>query len=228
MANSFRNPRLQVRAGTSIETLHKIVVNDDARPFELDSDTFTGRAVVRVRDYTGVNKAAASSSKYFDRYPDKFSIEVQGRFLVNASADDIIFGNSFDAPLRLPKGSSIAMSFAKWFDPALELDLYADKPKAFSPLIVTMNTLNVQKSPGKLPPWPSPTGERINEDASILDVTEGERRKVLCVKSKRENTKITPDMVFSMDFYNVYLDFDKASGWKFLRSRLENRRYLTF
>jgi hypothetical protein len=209
--SSFRNPRLQVRAGTSLESLQKVVVNADENPFDLKSDSFDGRAVVRVRDYTGVNEAASTSSKYFDRYPDKFSIQVQGRFLVDANADDIIFGNAFEAPLRLPPGSSIALNFAKWFDPAIELDLFADKPKAFSPLVVTMNALRIDKAPDTMPPWPSSTGERIDEDASAIDVDSRERRKVLCVKARRESIKITPDMVFSMDFYNGYLDFDKAS-----------------
>ncbi|KAI9287010.1 hypothetical protein BC943DRAFT_379069 [Umbelopsis sp. AD052] len=211
MVNSFRNARLQVRAGTSVETLQKIVVNDDANPFELNSDSFKGRGVVRVREYTGVNKAAAPSSKYFDEHADKFSIQIQGRFLTSATADDIVFGNAFDAPLRLPAGSSIAMNFAKWFDPAIELDLYADKPKAFSPLVVTMNSLDVQVKPDTLPPWPSASGQRIEEDASIFDIGAGQRRKVLCDQAKRKNFEITPDMVFSMDFYNGYLDFDKCA-----------------
>ncbi|KAH8556377.1 hypothetical protein BGW37DRAFT_448052 [Umbelopsis sp. PMI_123] len=211
MTTSFRNARLQVRAGTSIETLQKIVINDDANPFELNSDAFNGRGVVRVRDYTGVNKAAAQSSQYFDAYSDMFSIQVQGRFLIPATADDIVFGNAFDTPLRLPPGSSIALRFAKWFDPAIELDLYADKPKAFSPLVVTMNTLKVQVSPNTLPPWPSSSGERIDEDPSIFNIEAGQRRKVLCDSGKRKNFKIKPDMVFTMDFYNGYLNFDKCA-----------------
>jgi hypothetical protein len=210
MTTPFQNHRLQVRVGTSLDNLQKIVVNDDANPFELNSKAFKGRAVVRVRNFTGVNKSAASSSPYFDKYPDKFSIQLQGRFLVNTSADQIIFGNFFDAPLRLPPGTSIAAKFAKWFDPAIELDLYADKPTAYSPLVVTMNTIDVQKCTDELPPWPSPDGERIPEDALLLQVTTGDRRKLLSTQSKREEIKISPDMVFSMDFYNPYLDFDKV------------------
>lgn len=211
MTTPFQNHRLQVRVGTSIDNLKKIVVNDDANPFELNSDTFKGRGVVRVRNFTGVNKAAASSSPYFENYPDKFSIQMQGRFLVDTNADQIIFGNFFDAPLRLPTGTSIATKFAKWFDPAIELDLYADKPTAYSPLVVTMNSIDVKKVSDDLPSWPSPNGERIQEDAQLLKVTNGDRRKLLSTKTERNEIKISSDMVFSMDFYNPYLDFDKCA-----------------
>lgn len=36
-----------------------------------------------------------------------------GRFLKEYSADDILFGNTFDRPLSLPWGSGAALSFMK-------------------------------------------------------------------------------------------------------------------
>lgn len=36
-----------------------------------------------------------------------------GRFLQEYSADDILFGNTFDRPLKLPWGSSAALRFMK-------------------------------------------------------------------------------------------------------------------
>jgi hypothetical protein len=38
---------------------------------------------------------------------------VIGRFLKPYSADDILFGNTFDKPLKLPWGSSAALKFMK-------------------------------------------------------------------------------------------------------------------
>ena len=35
----------------------------------------------------------------------------QGRFLVPTSADDILFGNTFDRPLKLPWGTSAILKF---------------------------------------------------------------------------------------------------------------------
>ena len=35
----------------------------------------------------------------------------QGRFLVPTSADDILFGNTFDMPLKLPWGTNTLLKF---------------------------------------------------------------------------------------------------------------------
>ena len=37
-----------------------------------------------------------------------------GRFLRPTSADDVIFGNTFDRPLKLPWGSSAAFKFMQY------------------------------------------------------------------------------------------------------------------
>lgn len=41
-----------------------------------------------------------------------------GRFLQTYSADDILFGNTFDRPLRLPWGSGAALKFMKYVCPS--------------------------------------------------------------------------------------------------------------
>jgi hypothetical protein len=38
----------------------------------------------------------------------------QGRFLVPTSADDILFGNTFDRPLKLPWGTSAILKFMQY------------------------------------------------------------------------------------------------------------------
>jgi hypothetical protein len=37
-----------------------------------------------------------------------------GRFLHPISADDVLFGNTFDRPLKLPWGSSAALKFMQY------------------------------------------------------------------------------------------------------------------
>ncbi|KAF8943722.1 hypothetical protein BGZ52_011274, partial [Haplosporangium bisporale] len=77
--------------------------------------------------------------------------------------------------------------FVKFFDPGVEGDIEGEKPWVFSPLIVTMNTINVSQlvtegvdigaSPANrvLPPWPSTGGEHIVENTTLLfrDTKEG-------------------------------------------------------
>lgn len=81
-------------------------------------------------------------SEYFarsDRQGITWSIQVQGRFLNTYSADNILFGNTFDRPLKLPWGSSAALKFMHFIDPTLEHDLMSStKPWALAPLISTM------------------------------------------------------------------------------------------
>lgn len=92
--------------------------------------------------------------------------------------------------MRLPPFSSIALKFIQFIDPGLKADIYCDRPWAFSPLIATMNTVNVsgwhldkatqkkveehgqeedkERLENELPPWPSPQGEHIVEDTTLI------------------------------------------------------------
>ncbi|KAL0089218.1 hypothetical protein J3Q64DRAFT_1391068 [Phycomyces blakesleeanus] len=197
---------LRVTVGPSVDTLRQIHINQDSNPIRLQTELFDGYIVVRLKDYP-------DPSAYFDTHEDKFCIQVVGRFLQDCTADDILFGNEFEAPLTLPFGSSIAFKFATWFDPGLQLDLYSDHPQAFSPLIVTMNRLAVHKKP--LPVWPYSQGQGVEEDTSELglniDNTSEARKAYFIDPAHRKAIKVDKDQVWSMDFCNPYLDFKKCT-----------------
>jgi len=130
-------PRLRVLAGTSLDSLVPITdaVNTN-KPVPLCSHLFDGQVVANIKGFNGI------SSEYFDREDRRgitWSIQVQGRFLKPFSADDIMFGNTFDRPLHLPWGSNVALKFMNYIDPTLEHDLTSNsKPWALSPLVATM------------------------------------------------------------------------------------------
>lgn len=135
-------PRLRVLAGTTPSSLVPIsdIVNTD-KPHTISSDFFAGQVVVNVKGFTDP-RGRVLDSEYFHR-PDRkditWSIQVQGRFLHHHTADDILFGNTFDRPLKLPWGSGAALKFMNYVDPTLEHDLTSHtKPWALSPLISTM------------------------------------------------------------------------------------------
>ncbi|KAF8966559.1 hypothetical protein BDZ97DRAFT_1917380 [Flammula alnicola] len=135
-------PRLRVLAGTSPETMVPItsLVNTSSS-YTLSSPLFEGKVNVQIKGMTD-EKGRVRDSKYFNR-EDKvgitWSIQVQGRFLVPQSADDILFGNTFDRPLKLPWGTSAVLKFMHYIDPTLEHDLASSsKPWALSPMISTM------------------------------------------------------------------------------------------
>ncbi|KAF8985559.1 hypothetical protein BGZ46_003565 [Entomortierella lignicola] len=197
--------RLRVSAGPSADPkdLKVITVNDDANPMLIESDEFIGQIVVRLRNLDkAFGYAEGQKADGLKTMPDSpwftapggdnnlSSVQISGRFKREWKGSDIVFGNQFEKPLRLPPFSSIALKFIQFIDPGLEADIYGDRPWAFSPLIATMNTVNVsgwhidkatQKKvdehgqekdkevlENELPPWPSPNGEHIVEDTRLL------------------------------------------------------------
>jgi len=129
-------PQLRVLAGPDSNHLVPIthLVNTN-RPHNIDSELFSGRIIANIKGLNG-------DSEYFDRDDRQgltWSIQVQGRFLQPHSADDILFGNTFEKPLHLPWGSGAALKFMSYLDPALSHDLGSQtKPWALSPLVATM------------------------------------------------------------------------------------------
>ncbi|ORX89135.1 DUF1769-domain-containing protein [Basidiobolus meristosporus CBS 931.73] len=209
---------LRVRAGTNteVQNLPVIKVNDENNPVILDSPYFTGRLIVRIRDYEGVTPDGSKplkNSPYFEGNKDQYSIQVQGRFKQEWNADDVVFGNSFDNKLNLPYGAGVALKIAKWIDPGLEADIYSEQPWAFSPLLVTMNVVNVkpahqdiQLSEGLI--------QRIQEDTSSLlekQLTSAERRDYLSKAENRKAVKLRTDMLYQFDFFNPYINFNSHS-----------------
>ncbi|KAF9169609.1 hypothetical protein BGX21_010208 [Mortierella sp. AD011] len=197
--------RLRVSAGPSADPkdLKPVTVNDDANPMLIESDEFIGQIVVRLRNldkaYGYVQGLEEDGIKYMPDSPwftkpggnnNLSSVQISGRFKREWKGDQIVFGNQFEKPLRLPPFSSIALKFIQFIDPGLKANIYADRPWAFSPLIATMNTVNVsgwhideatqrrvdqdgqdkdrEHLENELPPWPSPDGEHIVEDTTIL------------------------------------------------------------
>ncbi|KAF9124381.1 hypothetical protein BGW39_008242 [Mortierella sp. 14UC] len=197
--------RLRVSAGPSADPkdLKVLPVNDDASPTLIESDEFIGQIVVRIK---GLDKSFGyKEGQEQDSLPlipesswfslpggdnNLSSVQISGRFKREWPGEQVVFGNQFEKPLRLPPFSSIALKFIQFIDPGLKADIYCDRPWAFSPLIATMNTVNVsgwhldkatqrkveehgqeqdkERLENELPPWPSPQGEHIVEDTTLL------------------------------------------------------------
>ena len=201
-------PRLEIRVGNSIDTLYPIPINA-TQPTAVQSDSFDGFISVHIRDHD-------PPSNLLDQinHDNAFCIAITGRFLIQGmTTDDILFGNQFERPLQLPTGTSLALRFAHWFDPGLEANLYATKPCAFSPLVVTMNRLQVRHDTLTVVAKES-THSVINEDMScvvqgLTDATY--RRSYFANTGHRRNVVVTPDQVWSMVFTNPYIDFNKVN-----------------
>ncbi|KAJ3367616.1 hypothetical protein HDU91_001250 [Kappamyces sp. JEL0680] len=133
--------KLQLRVGTSVETLRKIEANNEHDPVYVESPQWQGYLVVRIRNFKhGTSDCAA----YFKDKMRNFSLQFSGRWLQEHRADDVVFGAVFDAPISPPFGTSIGLRIANLIDPSLRADLYCSKPWLLSPLVCAMNVLNVQ------------------------------------------------------------------------------------
>ena len=137
-------PRFRVLAGPNPDSLQPIthIVNSDSS-HPITSDVFEGAVAVYIKGFQPPNGTPNEKGcEYFEREDRKgvtWSIQVRGRFLQPHSADDVLFGNIFDKPLKLPWGSGAALKFMSYVDPTLQHDLVSTpRPWALSPLISTM------------------------------------------------------------------------------------------
>ncbi|CAI2167714.1 19945_t:CDS:2 [Funneliformis geosporum] len=225
--------KLQISLGTSYDPKSHITIlpNDDSNPYYINTQNFTARICVRIRDFKGITPLSTSrieSSPYFEGNNDQYSIQVQGRFKGNdLTADDIIFGVN---KINLPPGSWFGLKILQYIDSGLEADITCDKPWAYSPLAFTMNRLNVHEEPdikdGELPPWPSINGEHVEEnvifprDGHKIEVLNNVfmRKKYFKSKENRKNFPIKESQVWNFDFFNAYVDFNdvaiKLPGFK--------------
>jgi len=137
-------PRLSVLAGPSLDALVPITVNSgiphnivsDAFEGQILAyiKGFTdeeGNNVLQSEneyfqreDRKGITWSIQTQGTSFDSVPvplfqarndsDRRALACTGRFLRPISADDVLFGNTFDRPLKLPWGSSAALKFMQY------------------------------------------------------------------------------------------------------------------
>jgi len=223
-------PQLRVSAGSSLSSLSVLAPNyDETGALDVSSDLFEGKIAVRIRDFAGEvgggkERKTTTESDYFDVHTGlTWSMAIQGRFKKEVNADDVLYGNVFEKPIRdhLPYGTAAALKFVNFVDPSLEQDIYADKPWALSPLVATMNYLNASKEGAKSdkPAWnskqpsedvlalfesPSSAVEALKDNANA-------RRSYFANKAHRQEVTLKPDSWLDMDFCNGYLDFNTFS-----------------
>jgi len=180
--------------------------------------------VVHIKGFAD-SEGDVMESDYFardDRQNITWSIQVQGKFLQPHSADDILFGNTFDRPLKLPWGAGAALKFMHFVDPTLEHDLTSDaKPWALSPLISTMPHFTHTPTTSLPPQFPS--AQSIDDDTSHLKLppknggamcaltTANKRRAYFSQAKHRRAVTFGPDDVITTDFCYGFITFPELS-----------------
>ncbi|CDS01326.1 uncharacterized protein SPSC_05359 [Sporisorium scitamineum] len=231
-------PSLKISAGPSVEALQTVAVNHDDQPTEINTDLFQGRIAVRIKNFTGSDPSGVEHLKdtpYFNAGHGKnqsWSMQIQGRFKTPVNADDLVFGNEFDKPIKdhLPYGTSVALQFVKLIDPNLEHDLYAQRPHAWSPYLATMPRINsIQSDKQDFSDWPAfPTHpDYVQDDICSLippELAEKEkdtvanfkgidkaheyRQRFLGNRAHRKEITVDEKQIVTADFFNGFLDFN--------------------
>ncbi|KAF8605131.1 DUF1769-domain-containing protein [Ceratobasidium sp. AG-I] len=207
-------PLLKVSVGPNVDSLKEVPYNDYTS-HEVRSAQFDGMISVHIKDEEDIAKGGKNA--YFDhesRTTSSWSICIQGRFLEEINANDILFGNMFDKPLSLPWGFGAALNFVQYADPTLEHDLYGEKPWSLSPLLSTMPYLERTHLPAntpvpKIPAEPLEKEESKPALASALesDTTPVARRKYFADEAHRKEVVFTPEDLIRADFVHGHLRF---------------------
>ncbi|WAR53014.1 hypothetical protein PtB15_2B442 [Puccinia triticina] len=219
MALDHPCPKFQVLAGPSADELSPVNVNaDKTDPFRIHTDRFQGAYFIsrRIKDFLGADGCLSkeTENKYFEKWNEMTcSIQIQGRFLQPTTADDCMWGNSFDRPIRdrLPYGTSVALKAISYIDPSLEHDIYSDKPWAWSPLLATMNHVKTERLESDDSPLPDWEGTRPVEDCNsvvgeLATITsKRERRRFLSSAENRQSCVLGPRI--NVEFVNGFVDY---------------------
>ncbi|KAI0087393.1 hypothetical protein BDY19DRAFT_250445 [Irpex rosettiformis] len=219
--------RLRILAGPSLTNLIPIEPNSDI-PLNVRSDAFEGQVAVYIKGLPD-ESGRPTHSPYFDHSLRKgitWSIQLQGRFLQSHSGDDILFGNIFDRPLKLPWGFGAALKFMKYVDPTLEERLQSrTRPWAFSPFLSTMPHIhhtrveNVQSPLFSFPASTEPIVDRTidlrTRHGAHLKHTAPQHRKQrkshFKSPSRRKEVTLGPKDIISADFCHHFLEFGQDS-----------------
>ncbi|KAJ3201997.1 hypothetical protein HK099_002026 [Clydaea vesicula] len=141
--------KLRCRIGPDTKNLQTYNINDEVTPHFIDNEIFTGNFVVRVKGFKGFtrdNSTPITDLPYFKNKKRMFSIQFSGRFKQEFTAEDIVFGTEFEHKVSPPTGAWVAIKFATLIDPALQTDIYCDKPWLYSPLLCAMNIVKINKN----------------------------------------------------------------------------------
>ncbi|EKM58022.1 uncharacterized protein PHACADRAFT_116588 [Phanerochaete carnosa HHB-10118-sp] len=216
-------PRLRILVGSSPGDLKPVRANT-GEAVHISNDAFEGDIALYIKNFADQN-GHVQDSTYFKQRPNvTWSIQVQGRFLRELSANDILFGNIFDRPLAIPWGFSAILAFMQYMDPTLEQDLQSKtKPWALAPLISTMPYFAHMRADElhKVPPFPplSP----VQDDTKELRLKSGgqpehlpadnnpeSRRAYFRDPENRKAVVFGPNDIITTDFCYDYLSFSPS------------------
>ncbi|TAQ91139.1 hypothetical protein B7494_g499 [Chlorociboria aeruginascens] len=218
---------LQVTAGSGYDIkTHQVVPVNDAKPITIESEHMKVDLNVRIQSYRGLPKSSATTSAYFNNPPhdknkDQYSIAFNFTPKTSINGDALVFGNSFEHPIRdrLPPGFGTAFKIVKWvIDPGLDGDPYSDKPYLYGPALSSLNVIHVGSKGGDgiepdaeagliLHEGGDGEGMGVRKEKSVPEAEAG-RKKHFLNEERRKEWMWEEGRVYGCDFFNPYLDFN--------------------
>jgi len=131
-----------------------------------------------------------------------------------------VWGNHFSHPIRdsLPLAFPLLFSAARWIDPSLDADVYADEPWIYGPALASMSTISTSSSHhsarrvGKKDRGGGGEEEEEEEAGGLVEdnglgLTAKARRKHFLTEGKRKEWVFEAGKVYKMEFSGPWLDF---------------------
>ncbi|RDW87391.1 hypothetical protein BP5796_03085 [Coleophoma crateriformis] len=215
---------LQVTTGSEYDIKkHHIVPVNSPKAVSIDTEHISVDVNVRIQNYRGLPQNSPSTSPYFSipshaKNGDQYSIAFRFTPKTTINANDLVFGNDFDHPIRdrLPPGFSTAFKIVKWVvDPGLDGDVYADQPYLYGPAASSMNILNVGAEEAEVEADAGLVFEEGGDEKGLearkdnnIPASESARKKHFLNEEKRKDWSFEAGTSYGCDFYNPYLDFN--------------------
>lgn len=210
--------KLRLQIGPDLHSTTTYNINSEI-PMKITNEYVDMYVTCRAKNFDGVTPDASppiQSLPYFDGHARLFSLQFQIKFKqAHFTADDLLFGISFQNPVKPPFGFSAIVKFFKLIDPTIDADIYAEQPYWRSYLITAFNAISCWPSTEGLGEWKS----RIEEDTRLLHPGDpallGPGNSPLSVKLRRKHfakdmnrkaIKFDPNFVYSFELYNYHLD----------------------
>lgn len=183
--------------------------------FELKSDLFQGRALIRVR-----SSQPGNADPYFTGRQRKYQFIIQGRFLQEMPVADVVSGGEFFKPLsmRPPKFINKKLQdVLRKRNPGFELDLCSDEnPKVWAPFLSAMQKVRAD-APGQEPTMASllvakdgveENNQGFGDDYAERITSSKVRRKLLAKAKNNNNYSFSPNFVYTFEGFDEMLDFE--------------------
>jgi len=186
---------------------------NDTRGFEIRTNAFEGKILVRCRDVRSRDEEGKEmTEKYFANKKRTFQTVVQGRFLRKGiKCSEVVTGHEFESRFRRIPARwlvSTALKVIRKLMPGLEVDLISDKPYIHAPLCATAQILRADV-PGEEPDLTTTTSfaENTRLFGKAFDI--GSSGGILSKQRKRlfnspefgSKYEFLPELVYTFDFY---------------------------